>query len=72
MTTDWDVSTARSSRLTARQEAQLIRDLAKARAEVAARHPKACRCTGCHTRTYDTNRRHTAALVRLAERTRNA
>lgn len=72
MNTDWESSTARSSGLTACQEAQLIRDLAKHRAERAARHPKACRCVGCRTRTFDTNRRHTAALTRLAERTRNA
>jgi hypothetical protein len=63
MTADWDSSTARAQLLSPRKEADLIRDLAAARARQAQTHPAMCRCTPCVVRRRSEARRFTAELV---------
>jgi hypothetical protein len=66
MTPDWDSSTARAQLLSPRKEADLIRDLAAARARQARTHPAVCRCTPCVVRRTDDNRRTVADLLAKA------
>jgi Fe-S oxidoreductase len=63
---DWDSFDARAQLLSPRKEADLIRDLAAARARKARTHPAVCRCTPCRIRRTDDNRRAVADLLAKA------
>jgi len=58
---DWDSFDARTRGLSARSEADLIRDLAAARARAARMHPGVCLCVPCKVRRADSARRAVAA-----------
>lgn len=66
MATNWDTFDARPQTLSPRQEADLIRDLAAARARSARTHPPTCRCVPCKVRHIDHNRRNLAELLAKA------
>ncbi|MFI5985113.1 hypothetical protein ACIBEA_30130 [Streptomyces sp. NPDC051555] len=51
--TDWDAHDARTSRLTPRQEAALIRAVAKERARGCRTHVRGCACNACYVRRID-------------------
>ena len=53
MNPDWDSFDARTRDLSARREADLIRDLATARARAARTHPGVCQCVPCKVRRAD-------------------
>ena len=57
MNPDWNTFDARTRGLSARSEADLIRDLAAARARAAKSHPAGCQCAPCCIRRRDINRR---------------
>ena len=63
MNPDWNTFDARTRGLSARSEADLIRDLAAARARAARMHPGVCRCVPCKVRRADSARR--LAVARL-------
>lgn len=66
MAAGWNSSDARAQVLSPRREAQLIRDLAAARALSALTHPAVCGCVPCKVRRIDHNRRTVAALLAKA------
>lgn len=55
--TDWDAHDARTSGLTPRQEAALIRREAKKRARAGRSHAGGCLCAACRVRRIDENMR---------------
>lgn len=55
--TNWDAHDARSSELSPREEAALIRRMAAERAMDALRHKPSCRCCGCRVRQWADRRR---------------
>ena len=61
MNPDWNTFDARTRGLSARSEADLIRDLAAARARAARMHPGVCQCVPCKVRRADSARRAVAA-----------
>ncbi|WP_405941566.1 hypothetical protein [Streptomyces sp. NBC_00207] len=61
--TTWDAHDARTSDLSAADEAALIRRLARYRSVAARRHKGGCVCPACHVRRVDANMR---ALRKLA------
>lgn len=62
MNPDWGSFDARTRGLSARSEADLIRDLAAARARAARMHPAVCQCVPCKVRRHDAARRLAARL----------
>lgn len=66
MAANWNTSDARAQTLSPRREADLIRDLAAARALSALTHPAICRCVPCKVRRIDHNRRSLAELLAKA------
>jgi hypothetical protein len=63
---DWDSFDARAQLLSPRKEADLIRDLAAARARKARKHAATCWCRACWVRRTDDNRRAVADLLAKA------
>lgn len=55
--TNWDAHDARTSELTPKEEAALIRRMAADRAMDALRHKARCRCCGCRVRQWAAKRR---------------
>lgn len=61
--TAWDAHDARTSDLTPKEEAALIRRLARKRSQAARKHRGGCVCVACQVRRVDANMR---ALRKLA------